>query len=425
MSENCYNKELFMQHFNKWFSQRQSNIQQRLIEFINDDTSTPNEKACFEKVTRYLEEIGFNVSYEMTHPELRKHPSFSPHKYSQMTSERGNLRARLKSIPDHKKVVLFNCHLDVVPGTNDFENAFKGYVENGKIFGRGACDTKNNLIMLGEAIRFLKDKNISFKRIPAVDLVIEEEIGGNGTLSTILNGIDADEVICLEPTSLEVFRGHRGCISFQVEVPGISVHMGSDSYGINAIEWTFEIIKSLKSMEKGLLEEAKSDPDFNIWERPLQLNIGMISGGEWTGSVPERCVLAGDLGFLPKYSLNEIESIIELACRNIDNKWVSDNLKVVFNGLRNDAYIIPGELPLVKDLILMADIVGLKQNRNCGWKVSCDARYYAKDCNIPVVIFGSGSLSDAHSAHECIDFEELRKGSCIVAGFISGMYEEV
>lgn len=403
--------------FDAWFSKNQARIERSLAELINIQTVTPEEHRAFEFATRYFEGLGFSVIFEPAHPKLHEHPSFSPHRFSRIATQNGNLRARLTK-PWRKKKVLFNCHLDVVPGSENFPQAFDCRVQDGMIIGRGACDTKNNLIMLGEAVRFMLESGIPMQRAPQIDMVVEEEIGGNGTLSTILHGTDAEEVICLEPTGLMVYRGHRGCVSFEIEVPGRPVHMGSHSKGTNAIEWTYETIKLLKQLERKLLSEARRDRDFNKWKRPLQLNIGIISGGQWSGSVPERCTLWGDMGFLPNYSIEEIKDLIRRTCSSVRHKWVADNIKVNFNGLCNDAYIMDPKAQLVKDLISAGARNGPAQITSHGWNVSCDARHYNKILGLPVVIFGSGQLSMAHSAHECVEMAELKRGCRIIADFL-------
>jgi acetylornithine deacetylase len=53
------------------------------------------------------------------------------------------------------------------------------------------------------------------------------------------------------------------------------------------------------------------------------------------------------------------------------------------------------------------------------WRASCDARHYAQEANIPTAIFGAGSLSDAHSADEKIDIDQMRIGIKALAIFLS------
>ncbi|WP_081729333.1 M20/M25/M40 family metallo-hydrolase [Pseudomonas sp. QTF5] len=60
-----------------------------------------------------------------------------------------------------------------------------------------------------------------------------------------------------------------------------------------------------------------------------------------------------------------------------------------------------------------------KNNGIFAWRASCDARHYAREANIPTAIFGAGSLSDAHSANEKIDIDQMRSGIKALANFLS------
>jgi acetylornithine deacetylase len=274
--------------------------------------------------------------------------------------------------------------------------------------------------MLVEAVRYLREEGIPLRRTPLLDLPIEEEIGGNGTLSSLLYDEPIDEAICLEPTSLQVYRGHRGCLTFKVTVAGRSVHMGSGEVGIDAIKGAIAVIERLRQLEAHLLERARTEPAFATWERPLQLNIGVIQGGEWSGSVPERCMLWGDLGFLPPSSLDDVASMIEKACRSVDDPRDGASLHLDFaTGLRNDAYLTDERAPVVTELATAAAMVtGTGRPTVAGWNVSCDARLYAKVAKKPTVIFGSGALADAHSPHERVSLRELATGAVILATFL-------
>lgn len=413
-------KSAFYHQIEGWFQTQKQKMVNELIEYINIDTSTPKESDAALFLQKYLESVGAQMVSEPFHQELKSHYACSPHPLSEISENRFNYRCVLASASDTEaKRTLFNCHVDVVPATDDFARAFDGYEKDGFVYGRGACDTKNNLIMLVEAVRYMKEHAIPFRRHVLLDMPIEEEIGGNGTLSTILTRVDADEIVCLEPTSLEVFRGHRGCLTFEIEVVGRAVHMGGDATGINAIEESYNVISRLKKLEARLLENAASDPAFNDWLRPLQMNIGVINGGEWSGSVPERCIIRGDLGFLPPSRLEEVQQWIQQACQEVENEWVREKLRFRFDGLKNDACLTSGDSQIVIDMVNACKNSGLENQRMIGWNVSCDARHYEKVADKPVIIFGSGSLTDAHSAHEKVSLNELMIGIAILVSFLS------
>lgn len=405
--------------FYNWYQLNENRIHSILKTLIDINTTTPYEEKAYDYLFEYLNSANFEVRFEPLHEKLKSNASFTDHPNTQLSGNRKNIRGKLRDINNHEITTLINTHFDVVPETIDFPDAFISKEKEGYIIGRGACDTKNNIIMCVEAIRFLLENNIQFSRNIYLDLVIEEEIGGNGTLSTIMHGITADEVINLEPTDLDFYRGHRGCLTFEIEVNGKAVHMGGDTTGQNAIILAFEIITELQKLEKRLLREAKLNKDFNKWSKPLQMNIGKIVGGEWSGSVPEKCVITGDLGFLPTYSIEEIKFLIEQCCISTGNPWIAGNYKLRFNGLQNDAYIISEHTALVKNFKKTLSRHGRKAKKSFGWKVSCDARHFNKSLGLPVIIFGSGSLNDAHSAQEKINTKELKAGCHILADYFS------
>ncbi|ADV93490.1 ArgE/DapE family deacylase [Bacillus subtilis] len=405
--------------FKEWFYQNEDRIISNLFSYLSIDTSSPHEHRALNFIRDYLNEVGFIIEKQHLHKDLELHSAFVKTNQSVINSERFNIKAFKYSKNNSLKSVLFNIHIDVVPATVDFPHAFSPYIKNSYIYGRGACDTKSNLIMLIEAIRFLQENNIKINKEIAIDLVIEEEVSSNGTISSILHGVEADSIIVMEPTNLLVYRGHRGCITANITVKGKAVHMGSKEAGVNAIESAYNIVNRLKCLELELLEEAKNNQAFSIWDMPVQINIGKINGGEWAGSVPEYCELICNIGFLPNYSIEDIKEKITKVCRDTNDDWTNNNVCIKFEGLKNSAYLIEKNDPNVVSLMNSLNRNGIKQQESYGWCVSCDAHLYQRFTGIPTLIFGAGDLSDAHSAHEKIDIAELQKGILILADYLS------
>src|SRR5262249_37424285 len=135
--------------------------------------------------------------------DLDDHPAFTRSSFVDGVPVRPNLRAQFQAERLASPQILVNAHVDVVPAV-DFPNAYAPIFEADEIIGRGAADTKNNIVMLLGAIEFLRDAGVAPAYEIHADFVVEEEFGGNGTLASILNGCPADEVIVLEPTGLEI-----------------------------------------------------------------------------------------------------------------------------------------------------------------------------------------------------------------------------
>lgn len=410
------NKPLNRRRFDRLFDARRDAIAATLCEYISLNTQTPHESDCFDFLAGYLEPLGAALEIRDRHPQLSTHPDRSPHPNARSKSGPSSGFAVFENGRNSLTTVRFNAHIDVVPASPEDLVAFDPRVDDEAIWGRGACDTKGNLVMLAESMRFLTEEGIDAGKRIELDLPAEEEIGGNGTLSNILYGGRVDEAICLEPTELQVFRGHRGCVTFSVDLVGRSVHMGESSSGVSAIEGAVMMIDSLRELESVLLEQARNHDAFAHWEWPLSLNIGKINGGEWSGTVPERCTLVGDLGFLPSHALEDVEDMIEQACKNAGFRWLGGSHRVRFDqGLRNDACLTENSAPVIRE---WAELTQVSAAEVAGWNVSCDARHYVHAMGVPTVIFGCGSLKDAHSAHEHVSWSELREGAWMLAQYM-------
>src|SRR5699024_343250 len=176
--------------FNEWYLKNNSRIQNDFMSYLRINTTTPNEERAYGFIKDYLSGVNLDVEKQYLHENLENHPVYIKNEQSVINPSRFNIKAYSKGNNRKKnKKVLFNVHIDVVPDTEDFPEAFNPYIKDGFMYGRGACDTKNNLIMLVEAIRFLNDNNIPMQKNVELDLVIEEEVSGNGTISSIMHGI--------------------------------------------------------------------------------------------------------------------------------------------------------------------------------------------------------------------------------------------
>lgn len=403
--------------FDRFFDARRGSIASDLSEFISLNTETPHEAECFQFLERYLSPVGATFEVRERHPDLDTHPDLSPHPHARSAGGPSSGFSLFDNGQDASTTTRFNAHIDVVPASPEDPAAFSPRVDDVAVWGRGACDTKGGLVVLVEALRFLGDEGVSAGKRVELDLPAEEEIGGNGTLSNILYGGQVDEAICLEPTGLEVFRGHRGCLTFSVDLIGRSVHMGEAASGVSAIEGAVVMMESLRGLERVLLAHARTHEAFAKWEWPLSLNVGKINGGEWSGTVPERCTLLGDLGFLPTHSVEQVEQLIRRACAEAAERWVGGRHLLRFDqGLRNDACLTPDSAAVIQE---WAGLTGVRATDVAGWNVSCDARHYVHAMRVPTIVFGPGSLKDAHSAHEHVTWSELREGTWLLAQYIA------
>lgn len=404
--------------YNNWILNNRQKIIDNLLDYLSIETTSPNEEKAFPFIHKYLQEIGFKTWEQSFHNKITNHPNFCPSPPSKISSYSRNIHAKIDS-EEAVKTVLVSCHIDVVPRTSQWPEAFIPCLKDKFIYGRGACDNKANLIMFAESLRFLNECSIPLKKNVIFDGVIEEEIGGNGALSAVMqNNINPYGVIVLEPTSLKCFRGHRGCLGFSITASLEGTHMGTAKSSRGPAQAIANIINDLTLLEARLIKETRLESAFDIWPRPIQINVGGIEGGEWHGSTMTNCRILVNMGFPPSYNLEQAKVLVYDLIKKYE---VLDDLnyKLNFDGIRNEGYLCDQDSEFIKEFIGKLSTTNIIMDSKSAWSVSCDARLYANLLKVPTIIFGCGDLSDAHSAHEKIDLTQIFKGILGLAVYFS------
>ncbi|MCM8833389.1 MAG: ArgE/DapE family deacylase [Candidatus Omnitrophica bacterium] len=378
-----------------------------LIRF--DSISGIGEEKIQEFIYEKFKNFG-NCKLVQIEQDIKKDPEYTFGDINYDYTKRKNLCLEIGN--GNKYTLILNTHSDIVPAYN-WEKAFLSEEKDGYIYGRGACDAKGQIATIYLVLMSLKklNKKISGKII--VEIVIEEEVGGNGTLSLIRQGYKGDGVIVLEPTELKITPANRGAVWFKLELYGKSVHMGKIWEGVNAIEKFCYLYSKFKEFEKKLIEESRNVPLFEKFKQPVQLNFGIIKGEGWPSMVCGKVEVEGGIGFLPNKTLNQIKKEFENVIKNCKDQWIVSNYKLSFPKLHNDSYSIPSDHFLVKTIEKSCIESGFQPVVE-GFIASCDARLFNKVGNMPVIVFGPGSLDDAHSNHEKIKIEDIKKAGEIL-----------
>ena len=131
---------------------------------------------------------------------------------------RSNLRVRVAGTGGGRSL-LFNTHLDVVPASQGQEQPFDPRVKADRVHGRGACDAKGQVATLFTRLLAAQRLGVKLNGDVLAHLVVEEEVGGNGTLAMVRRGEQADGCIVMEPTDLRILSSVRGAVWFRVTAP--------------------------------------------------------------------------------------------------------------------------------------------------------------------------------------------------------------
>jgi acetylornithine deacetylase len=386
-----------------------------LCDLIRINTVAGAEAPAQELLRKEFGKLNGQVHMIPVPESLREDPEYSHADVEPPYEGRCNLLYERPGAGGGRSVIL-QTHVDVVPA-EEWPEAFTPTVRDGAVWGRGAVDCKGQIVVILLALQALEELGIRLAGDVSAQIVIEEEVGGNGALAMIRAGYRADGVVVFEATDLQVHPANRGAIWFRIRTFGKATHMGKKHEGVSALDKMLLVIQKLYEYEKRLVEESKNQPLFERHEAPVQVNLGVIRGGEWPSMVPAEVTLEGGVGFLPNKPMAVIKQEIEEAIRATGDEWLLSHYELSYPKLHNDSYAIPGDHPLPLAMHSAARAAGLP-SEIFGWNVSCDARLYNKIGGMPTIVFGAGSLSVGHSNNEHMPIQQMLDAATATALFL-------
>jgi acetylornithine deacetylase len=168
---------------------------------------------------------------------------------------------------------------------------------------------KAGLVAILGAVRALRDAELELAGELHLQSVVEEECTGNGALQCLIDGIRADACVIAEPHPDHLTVAQVGVLWFHVEVAGHPVHAAHAGTGHNAIEAAQVVLTALRELEAEL--NADRPPPYDALEHPINLNAGIVAGGDWASTVPARCTLSCRLASYPGTDPDELKRRVE------------------------------------------------------------------------------------------------------------------
>jgi len=315
--------------------------------------------------------------------------------------------------------LILNGHIDVVdPGPADMwaSPPFVARRDGDWLYGRGAGDMKAGLVAIVGAVRGLRRLNLVPLAPVELQCVVEEECTGNGAFQCVLSGRPADAAILTEPTSLTIQTSQVGVLWFQVVLRGRPAHAGDAMLGANAIEATIPLIAALRALEAEL--NVAPPAPYDVYEHPINLNVGMIRGGDWPSTVAAESVLHCRLALFPGASVDELKTRVEdtvvAAAAALPGGF---GARVAYDGFACEGYTLEPGAPLVAAL-------GDAANRAIGTRpaliastATTDARSFALYAGTPAVCFGPHAES-IHGVDERVSLPSVLQTAQALALFI-------
>jgi acetylornithine deacetylase len=314
--------------------------------------------------------------------------------------------------------------MDVVPTGSESlwsESPWSGAIRDGQLYGRGSCDMKAGVAANIFAIQALQSLGFHPSSDVLVESVIGEESGGVGTLTTIVKGFKADAAIITEPTRLHLCPVQSGALTFRIKVAGRAIHACMKPYGVSAIEKFYLLLQAVQQLEQRRHVEYKNP----LYEDPNNIapvNFGTLHSGEWPSTVPDELVVEGRFGVMPGESTDSarqaLASALIVAAQR--DSWLADHPPSLewFEG-QFESGETSQESPIVRAIAEGHEQIFGKSPVVQGVTYGSDLRLFTNHGGIPAVLYGPGSIFDAHTVNEHVDLEEVVDATKVLACIVS------
>ena len=358
------------------------NIAKELIKF---DTSGPptKEQPCAEWIKNYLDDLGFTTYLQIVEPN------------------RANVVAKYGVGKDPGLVL--SGHIDVVlagdPELWKISGPFNPVINDGKLFGRGACDMKGpNACMIKAAEDLIVEE---FKKQLTLVFTAGEDTGGwfvDRVLSNkLVTNKDAKFGVIGEPSLMKIIPVHKGSGGAEIMVHGKAAHSSRPELGINAIQKAADFLYELRLLQETLNKEP------HPLLGPTTVECTLMKGGFKANIIPDHANMTLNFRFIPGHEDPEIsKKWLKNIISKLSEKDPTFKAEIISNRAGK-----PLDVSLDSEVVtLLKDILGTEP---IGAPYYTEAVSYTK-AGIPTVICGPGSIDQAHTPDEYISLEQIDLG---------------
>lgn len=321
--------------------------------------------------------------------------------------------------------LILNGHMDVVPvGPLERWSAdpFEPRIVQDWMYGRGSGDMKAGLGVMLFAFDAVRRAGFAPAAPIHFQSVVEEECTGNGALACLQRGYRANCALIPEPLEPKLMRAQVGLIWFRVHVPGDPQHAsGYQSAGANAIEKAYGIWQHLKTLETAWNARKSEHPHYRDHPHPIRFNLGNVSGGEWTSSVPSTCTLEVRVGVYPGWKLADARAEIEACVREaaLADPFLSNNQPVVdYHGHMAEGYVLSDAEAPEQALADSHHAVFGEPLSEHVTSAATDARFFGLYQDTPALVYGP-VCERPHGFDERVDLASVRQVTKTYALFIA------
>jgi len=330
------------------------------------------------------------------------------------TDRVGNVIARIGT--GSGPTLLFDAHMDTVQVTDDWEeDPFGGRLEDGILYGLGACDGKSSIASMVYAAHRLLRAGVNLHGTLVLGFLVQGEPCEGGALRVLVQeeGIRPDYILLGEPTDLKIMRGHRGRMMFKVRVHGKSSHASSPELGRNAIADAARLIFNVEI----LAVDLPSDPFLGAGTIAVTHIKSQTSS---LNAIPGSCTFYVDrrltLGETPGRAQAELENAILREGVNADIQ-ITRYTDQSYTGYQFDqieafnAWALDEGHPLIQTAARALEAVDGHPPVIAHCPFSTDGVYSMAEAGIPTFCLGPGRPEYAHSTRDQVAVADIARAA--------------
>jgi len=372
------------------------------INSVNPEWNGPGEKAVADWVRRFFESRNIKV-----------------HEHEVMPG-RPNIIAILPG-RDRSRRMLLEAHMDTVSAHEMDISPFDPEIRDGRLFGRGSVDVKSGLAAMMHAVASVHHSGT----LPLCDVwlaaVVDEEHHYRGALKLIETlhepfhrGVLTEAAVVAEPTGCRVVRANKGVLRFGITTHGKAAHSSKPHLGRNAISQMAKVIPVIEASARKI-----GQMDHPLVGPPT-CSIGLIEGGTQINFVPEKCTITLDCRLIPGQCGDAVLKVYRDALSELRKTDPNIQVTIAAPALNDEAMETPENSPIVKRACRILTESGYPgEAKPIGVPFGCDATKLSRD-GIDSIIFGPGSIDQAHAAIEYVEIEQVLRAEAFYRRLMTG-----
>lgn len=402
---------------------RQFEILDMLVKFNTESPPGRNTDPLQDEIETLLKQLDFSMQRE------------------QLYDNDSVIVATLKGHNPQAPKLILNGHVDVASVDDDQYWQYPPFKLTNKdewLYGRGVSDMKGGMSSLFYVLEQLHHEGLRPEGDIIVQSVVGEEVGEAGTKRACEIGPKGDLALVLD-TSENQALGQGGVITGWITVKSKNtihdgarsqtIHAGGGLFGASAIEKMTKVIQSLNELERHWAVMKKSPgmpPGANT------INPAVIEGGRHPAFIADECRLWITVHYLPNESYESVVDEIEEYLNKVAEAdvWLRENpLEFEWGGTSMiedkgeifPSFTVPTHHPGFKQLEEAHEHIHNKKLEH-GMSTTVTDGGWTAHFGIPTILYGPGSLEEAHGVDEKIKIKELAQYSDVLYTFLKEWY---